>query len=706
MTAYPTTIVIPLYGDLPTAERAIRSVLETVDLSVHRLLLVNDCGPEVEEIERVALALIEDRPGAHYERNPRNLGFVDSCNRAALELDDTDNDILLLNSDAELHPGALDEMSAVLHLSEKHGVVTARSNHATIATIPVRTHDGIEAPADRSVEVFRALAHELPRYTVVPVAHGFCFLARRALLRNYGLFDKAFAPGYGEENDFCLRVNAYGYSSVMANRAYAHHEGERSFRNLERQKIQDDHEALLVSRYPFYPAAVRHYLSSALNVVDRFADFIVPAPSRRAKVLIDLHHMSLIYDGSVRNALTFLGFLRDRRAQGGLDELEIVVGSSEEAARFFDLPRFGFRVVFNDNLDELFDLGFSLAPIAAEAQIQRLDRLCVRWVASHLDIIALRSLDLLEYDYGRRRVVRDSLRFADRVIAISQATLDDTLAYFPELQRSLPARTTVLHQGVATQALRGGDDAHAHHRGLSPAQEAAVVTGGYVLVVGNSFRHKQLDLALDALRGAPWTVIAFGSREARDPSTNIFPIAGGYLTDSDVSRLYDNAAAVVYPSAYEGFGLPIAEAALHGKPLALFETAVAREVVSGLEISEQVRYFDDFSNLQETVAALLSDVRVPEAPSVRSIEEYNDGILRIIRSTLDEPVSLERLRARDEHFSAVRDFSEAAQSQFRARLGRRSVRLTIAVSDRLQFLRPLARRVYRTVRPPRDPGVS
>lgn len=694
-----TTIVVPLYGDLPSAERCIRSVIDHVDLRRNRLLLVNDCGPEVEDLEQLALSLIEAVDGARYVRNPRNLGFVATCNRAVLELDDTDNDILLLNSDAMLFEGTLEEMSAVLCSSEKHGVVTARSNHATIATIPVFSASGIEASPERSREVFSALAPQLPRYTVVPVAHGFCFLVRRSLIRNYGLFDTAFAPGYGEENDFCLRVNGFGYSSVMANRAYAHHDGERSFRSLERQKIQDDHERMLVRRYPFYPASVIHYLQDGLDVIDRFADLLVPA-ARESKVLIDLHHMSLIYNGSVRNALTFLDFLRERREAGDLAGIEIVIGSSKEAVSFFELSRFGFRVVVNDELEELFDLGFSLAPVAADAQILRLDRLCVRWVASHLDIIALRSLDLLEYDYGRRRIVRDSLRFADRVIAISQATLDDTLAYFPELASVLPERTTVLHQGVATEALRDGNQARAHHLGLSAAQEVAVAAGDYILVIGNGFKHKQLGEAVAALRGISRRVIAFGSETSSDHE--VVHIPGGYLTDRDVSRLYDNAAVVVYPSAYEGFGLPIAEAALHGKPLVLFDSAVSREVVDGLGIADQVCYFSEFDALRETVTAASGLIPADSVPAVRSIREYNEGILEILRATLAEPISHDRLRQRTEYFSAIREYGEATNTYYRKQYGRRSVRYVIALSDMMQFLRPLASRIVRVARPRRD----
>jgi GT2 family glycosyltransferase len=699
-SAFPTTIIVPLYGDLPSAERCVRSVLETVDLAFHRLLLVNDCGPDADQIENRMLELIDGVAGAEYVRNPRNLGFVGTCNRAALELDRTDNDILLLNSDAALSAGALDEMSIVLHLSEKHGVATARSNHATIATIPIRPMGGGEASSQRSRQVFDAVSPELPRYAVVPVAHGFCFLVRRSLIRNYGLFDEAFAPGYGEENDFCLRVNNYGYSSVMANRAYAHHEGEKSFASLERQAIQDAHERKLVRRYVYYPDAVRHYLTDSIDPIDWFADLLVP-DDRPRRVLIDLHHMSLIYDGSVRNALTFLAHLQAERDSGRLEGLEFVVAASEDALRFFQLSRFGFRAVANHELDELFDLGFALAPVTAEGQILRLNRLCVRWIASHLDIIALRVLPLVETEYGRRQIVFDSLRYADRVITISEATLDDTLDYFPALGSEFRERVTVIHQGVAEDSLRSPGEAFDHHHVLSDRQSAVVREGGYVLVIGNAFRHKQIGEALAALRGGPWKVVAFGSR-AQDDDDNIVPIAGGFLSDSDVGTLYENAAIIVYPSTYEGFGLPIAEAALHAKPVIVFDTAVAREVIEALGMGSTADYFSDFRDLPDIVSGVLSRTPVSSAPAVRSIEQYNRGIVDVIRQVLEQPIVLERIRERQRYFGAIRNYGEATRKYLERRLARRSVRIAAAAADRLDFLRPMIQQARRSLRRRRD----
>jgi len=695
---HPTTIVVPLYGDPPTAVRCIESVLAHVDLSFHNLLIVNDSGPEADIIEQQVLAVVGDAVGVTYVRNATNLGFVATCNRAVEELDTSDNDILLLNSDAEVMAGTVDEMSAVLHLSEKHGIVTARSNHATIATIPYRTRSGREADAERSREVFAALVSELPRYSIVPVAHGFCFLARRSLIHNYGLFDDAFAPGYGEENDFCLRVNDYGFSSVMANRAYAHHEGEKSFSALDRRAIQDSHERLLVKRYPHFQSAVAHYLQDGVDPIDWFADLLVPADEPR-KVLIDLHHMSLIYNGSVQYALSFLMHLKGLRAQGALDDIEFVVATSPEAIDFFQLESYGLRVVSNENLDEMFDLGLSLAPLNASHQIERLDRYCVRWVASLLDIIAIRSLPLLESDYSRRQVVMDSLRFSDRVIAISQSTIDDAAAYFPAVAESFRARATVIHLGVEHLSVNVPDSVFDIGERFTKRQRDAVRTGDYVLVIGNTFRHKQVRETIKALTGAPHTVIAFGSNAA-DTGDNIVHLPSGYLTDADVTALYRSASVIAYPSAYEGFGLPIVEAAVHEKPLVLFNTEVAHEVVDVMGLSKSAAFFDDFSRLGEAIEIARS-LPTPHPAHVRTLTEYNAAVLAVVRETLAEPASLDHLRRRGAYFRSARGYALAESAKvahLQWLLSRRSFRVAEVMVKRLEFLRPLARAARGVVR--------
>ncbi|MGN6127604.1 MAG: glycosyltransferase family 2 protein, partial [Humibacter sp.] len=93
------TVVVPVYGDLESLSACVEALKTTVDFSRHAVMLVNDVGPDADEIEAALLEAIDGLDGFEYHRNARNLGFVGTCNRAALELDRSDRDILLLNSD-------------------------------------------------------------------------------------------------------------------------------------------------------------------------------------------------------------------------------------------------------------------------------------------------------------------------------------------------------------------------------------------------------------------------------------------------------------------------------------------------------------------------------------------------------------------------------------------------------------------------------
>ncbi|GAA4265376.1 glycosyltransferase family 2 protein [Frondihabitans peucedani] len=282
------TVVVPVYGDLESLLNCLDALLSHLDLGRHRILLVNDCGPDADAIEKALLNRIDGVAGVTYARNSENLGFVGTCNRAATELDTSDNDILLLNSDTVPTPGFVDEMLEVLYASDDIGVVTARSNNATIASLPFRLSQGGDRTFERTTEVFEAVSGRLPRWYATPVAMGFCFLTRRTLIRRFGLFDDAFAPGYGEENDYCLRIGAQGFVSTMANRALVFHAGSKSFVGARRNTLRTAHQRELERRYPFYGEAVQSFLRHDVAPADRFADLLVPRAGALPRVALDL----------------------------------------------------------------------------------------------------------------------------------------------------------------------------------------------------------------------------------------------------------------------------------------------------------------------------------------------------------------------------------------------------------------------------------
>lgn len=261
---HKVTIIVPVYGDWSSLKDCIISLKKHVNNNIHKVVFVNDCGPEVDTLEVKILDSIKNIKNFQYHRNEKNLGFVGTCNRAVNELDKSSNDILLLNSDTEVTEGFLETMLGVLYESSKHGCVSPRSNNATIATIPISAAKQRGINKEASYTMYRKMKKYFPPYFETPVAHGFCMLIRRSIIKEYGLFDPIFKKGYGEEVDFCMRIKDKGYKSLLANHAYVFHLEARSFSIERKMELIKENHKIIDSRYPDYGKIVRDYMNKAL----------------------------------------------------------------------------------------------------------------------------------------------------------------------------------------------------------------------------------------------------------------------------------------------------------------------------------------------------------------------------------------------------------------------------------------------------------
>lgn len=261
----PVSIVVPVYADWPSLQKCIISLQRHVDLSVNKILLVNDCGPEADLLEKNIKRVIKNYEGIKYYRNPKNLGFVKTCNRAVNELDKSDNDVLLLNSDTEVTHGFLKELRKSLYSNPKISATSPRSNNASLTTIPISRAIKKGIAPKKAYKIFNKIKNKLPVTQEVPVVHGFCMLIRKDLIKKYGLFDEVFGKGYGEEVDFCMRLRKHGYKCVLSNRAFVFHLEARSFSLEEKDKILKKSEKFIDERYPEYRKMVRSYMQEAIK---------------------------------------------------------------------------------------------------------------------------------------------------------------------------------------------------------------------------------------------------------------------------------------------------------------------------------------------------------------------------------------------------------------------------------------------------------
>ncbi len=149
--------------------------------------------------------------GAHVLRFEENIGFLHGCN-AALRLASAEA-VLYLNNDVELGPGAVDAALARL-LDATIGAVGGkliRAHGALQEAGSIVWRDGSTAGYLRDAS---PLAPEANFVRDVDYCSAAFLLARSALLRDLGGFDEAFAPGYYEDADLCLRMREAGHRVV------------------------------------------------------------------------------------------------------------------------------------------------------------------------------------------------------------------------------------------------------------------------------------------------------------------------------------------------------------------------------------------------------------------------------------------------------------------------------------------------------------
>jgi glycosyltransferase involved in cell wall biosynthesis len=184
------------------------------------------------------------------------------------------------------------------------------------------------------------------------------------------------------------------------------------------------------------------------------------------------------------------------------------------------------------------------------------------------------------------RLSRASVDRAAQVIAVSRQTAGDLAACFGVA----PGKITVVHNGVAASFRPGAAAAVAQFRarqGLPPR---------YLLYLGTLEPRKNLELLLRAF--ARWRAMtAPGNRDVHlvlagakgwyyDTIFTQVDALGladfvrfpGFVPEAELPDWYRAAEAFVYPSLFEGFGLPVLEAMACGTPVLCSDTASLREV--------------------------------------------------------------------------------------------------------------------------------
>ena len=158
-----------------------------------------------------------------------------------------------------------------------------------------------------------------------------------------------------------------------------------------------------------------------------------------------------------------------------------------------------------------------------------------------------------------RLVVPWSARRARRVLAISQRTKDDLV----ELYAIAPSAVVVTPLAADAAFQPGGR------------------RGDFILFAGAIERRKDPLLAADAAAAVGRRLVVVGPERDRSLAAELRRRGAdvrGFVPKDELVRLYQEAAALVFPTRHEGFGLPVVEAMACGTPVVATPDPAVREV--------------------------------------------------------------------------------------------------------------------------------
>ncbi len=196
------SIVIPVYNQIAYTLRCLNTLSKNADKTSYEIIVIDDCSSDSTQ------TILPQIPGIKYIRNETNLGFLRSCNKAALSA--KGQYILLLNNDTCPISGWLDKLLATFTTFPDAGLVGAK---LLFPNGRLQEAGGI-IWSDASGWNYGKFQHpEDPRFNYVrevDYCSGACALLPMTLWKQLGGFDETFAPAYYEDTDLSFRVRQAG----------------------------------------------------------------------------------------------------------------------------------------------------------------------------------------------------------------------------------------------------------------------------------------------------------------------------------------------------------------------------------------------------------------------------------------------------------------------------------------------------------------
>ncbi|MEZ4924832.1 MAG: glycosyltransferase family 1 protein [Saprospiraceae bacterium] len=189
---------------------------------------------------------------------------------------------------------------------------------------------------------------------------------------------------------------------------------------------------------------------------------------------------------------------------------------------------------------------------------------------------------MLSIDYYVRKGQRLLCERADAIVCVSQNTKNDLISLYPELGSK---RIEVIYHGNTLQLPQSTDN------------PSSIFTGDYVLYLGSRSGYKNFQSIIPAMgrllrENRDLHLLCSGGSEFTEEEMALFEKESIqhqvkrqlFKNDHELALLYNQALFFIFPSAYEGFGIPILEAFACECPVLLSNSSCFPEIAQDAAI--------------------------------------------------------------------------------------------------------------------------
>ena len=563
-----------------------------------------------------------------------DLGPVAACGRAMSAAANSGRPLLVLIGGIEPGCEAVGVLLAALDDDPMIGFASPRLTGSSGHTIAALDEGG-----DRALpEMPRRLLAELPPSYLVADARSRCLLIKPDVLADFGQLDSRFQSLAGALWHYVGCARRCGFRTLVSNQVVVTDtgaDGQRPSCTATFQSLPRRDQMLLRELLPEVERTQVEFGTRPIAAIEtRLARALPLAYAARPSLLLDVRNCGRTMNGT---AIAALGIAGGLQALGG--DWEVALLARREASLAHELEhRFPEWPIYTSVPDRQFTIALRLSQPWHVDELIELHGLAAYNVFLFLDTI---SWDIA---YPAPRHLDGTWRFladqADGLVFISEFTRGRFLRRF--------AHGASVPQVVSHLSFDAADYIH-------PEVQAARDAPGPIFVVGNGYDHKDVSRTIELLTAAfPFEpIVALGPAPSPTPRVTVFE--SGTLSEPELHRLYAGSRAVVFPSFYEGFGLPIVTTLAYGGTLLARRSALLSEI-AGESMPGQGRIvpFDRREDMVELVGRILHHKAVRELPLGGALAGGRPKSWRDVAATiatfageLSSDLSRSRWRSRD-----------------------------------------------------------